>query len=212
MKFYLMRHGLTEYNKLGLIQGGLSDIKLAKEGIEQANSVKDIINSLNINHVYSGELSRQIDTARIAASDLKDVDFNVLANFNEIRFGEFEGVHCDKAFPIANERVGTNLKGFHIDDPIEIGDTFKKADTTGKAENSDEAADRFLKGIQILENYYHDDGNILIVSSGMAIGTFFCKHCNRLSEYSMKNCSIHSVEKVNDQYMAQCIFKGVNTL
>ena len=211
MKFYLMRHGLTEFNKLGLIQGGLSDIKLAPEGIIQAQSVKDIINNLDIDHVYSGELSRQIETAKIVAGDLKDVDFNVLENFNEIRFGEFESVHCDKAFSIANERLGTNLKGFYSDDPIEIGNAFKMADSTGKAENSQEVADRFLKGIQILENYYNDDSNILVVSSGMAIGSFFCMHCNRLSEYSMKNCSIHFVEKKDNEYLAQCIFKGVNS-
>ena len=212
MELYLMRHGLTEYNKLGLIQGGLSDIKLSVEGIAQANSVKDIINSLNIKHVYSGELSRQIETARIVASDLKDIDFNVLSNFNEIRFGEFEGVHCDIAFPIANERVGTNLQGFHHDDPIEIGDTFKKADKTHKAENSMDVAKRFFEGIRILEKKYNDDGNILIVSSGMAIGTFYRIFCKQLNEYSMKNCSIVRVQNIDGEYLAEVIYKGVNSL
>lgn len=211
MKFFLMRHGITEYNMHGQMQGSLSNIQLATEGIKQAQKVKEMVNGLNINHVYSGELDRQIETAKIATSDLKNVDYHTLSNFNEISFGEFEGMSWSEAFSIANQKASTNLKGFRVDNPIEIGDAFKIADTSGKAENSKEVADRFLKGIQILENYYNDDSNILIVSSGMAIGTFFYIHCCRLSEFSMNNCGIYSVEKKDNQYFGRCIFTGFDS-
>ena len=43
MKVFLIRHGSTEYNEKGLMQGDL-DIPLSNLGIKQAQKVKEQIN------------------------------------------------------------------------------------------------------------------------------------------------------------------------
>ena len=47
MKVFLIRHGSTEYNEKGLMQGDL-DIPLSNLGIKQAQKVKEQINKKNI--------------------------------------------------------------------------------------------------------------------------------------------------------------------
>ena len=64
MKLYLVRHGQTEKNKYGLVQGQ-TEADLSLKGIEDAKKLQDLISSLNIDVVISSPLRRAIDTAQI---------------------------------------------------------------------------------------------------------------------------------------------------
>ena len=65
-KIYLIRHGETEWNKIGKLQGS-SDIQLLPEGIKQAHMLADHAPFHAVDAIYSSDLSRAVTTAEILA-------------------------------------------------------------------------------------------------------------------------------------------------
>ena len=54
MKLLVVRHGRTDWNDLGKVQG-LADIKLNKEGIEQAHKTKELLKDYDIDIIISSQ-------------------------------------------------------------------------------------------------------------------------------------------------------------
>lgn len=63
---YIVRHGQTEWNKLGRNQGQ-TDISLNDEGIRQAYELKEILKEYKFDLVFSSPLKRAKETAQIIA-------------------------------------------------------------------------------------------------------------------------------------------------
>ncbi len=61
MKLYLIRHGESEANKLGV--HNTPDIKLTKDGIRQAKEVSQRLKNFKIDFIYSSPLTRARQTA-----------------------------------------------------------------------------------------------------------------------------------------------------
>nr|5ZKK_A Chain A, Phosphoglycerate mutase family protein, putative [Entamoeba histolytica HM-1:IMSS-A]5ZKK_B Chain B, Phosphoglycerate mutase family protein, putative [Entamoeba histolytica HM-1:IMSS-A]6M1X_A Chain A, Phosphoglycerate mutase family protein [Entamoeba histolytica]6M1X_B Chain B, Phosphoglycerate mutase family protein [Entamoeba histolytica]6M1X_C Chain C, Phosphoglycerate mutase family protein [Entamoeba histolytica]6M1X_D Chain D, Phosphoglycerate mutase family protein [Entamoeba hi len=85
-KLILIRHGETEWNLLGKIQG-CTDIELTPNGIQQANEVAQQIKG-NFDIIYSSPLHRALITAQKIAGD-KEV--HLIEGMKEIPFGTWEG-------------------------------------------------------------------------------------------------------------------------
>lgn len=68
MILYLVRHGQTDKNKYGLIQG-VTESDLSKKGIEDAKELQELVNSLKIDVVISSPLRRARDTAKIITNN-----------------------------------------------------------------------------------------------------------------------------------------------
>ena len=64
MEFYIVRHGRTEWNAKGLIQG-ISDIPLLEEGREMARQTARGLKTVSFDAVYASPLSRALETAEI---------------------------------------------------------------------------------------------------------------------------------------------------
>ena len=63
MKLIITRHGETEENKKGILQGHLPG-KLTELGIEQAKKVAERLKDEKIDFIYSSDLARASDTAK----------------------------------------------------------------------------------------------------------------------------------------------------
>ena len=59
----MLRHGQTEYNASGRMQGQM-DTKLSDVGIRQAEAVARYMKGVNIGYVVSSDLSRAAETTR----------------------------------------------------------------------------------------------------------------------------------------------------
>lgn len=70
MKFYVVRHGQTDWNAEGRIQGK-TDIELNETGIEQARQLKELIKDYNIDLIISSPLKRTRKTAEIINETVK---------------------------------------------------------------------------------------------------------------------------------------------
>lgn len=92
MKLYLVRHGETEWNKEGRVQGH-SDIPLNEYGRylaeETANGLKDIPFGL----AYTSPLSRAKETAEIILAG-REIPIYEELNIQEMGFGAAEGMYC----------------------------------------------------------------------------------------------------------------------
>lgn len=88
-KVFLIRHGETEWNKLGKFQG-CTDIELADEGIKQAQYVANKFAD-DFDLIYTSPLKRAMTTAEIISKN-KQTEPIVLNGIREIGFGEWEGL------------------------------------------------------------------------------------------------------------------------
>lgn len=102
-RIYLIRHGETDWNTLGKIQGGGYDIPLNDNGRLQAGKAAAELDGIPLNVIASSSLSRAKETADILHARHTDDDSHhdanggvrivrvVDAGFNEMSFGEWEG-------------------------------------------------------------------------------------------------------------------------
>ncbi len=87
-----IRHGRTEWNALGKIQGQ-TDIPLNEEGIRQARALAERLaaDGMHWDGVVSSHLSRARETARIIAEKLEIPLLEPDERLQERYFGEIEG-------------------------------------------------------------------------------------------------------------------------
>ncbi|MCK4648881.1 histidine phosphatase family protein [bacterium] len=94
-KIILVRHGQTAWTPVNRIQGWL-DIKLNEQGLRQAKRIAKELKRKKLKAIYSSELSRAYETARIIARTHKlKVKKNI--NLNELNQGKWQGLLVKEA-------------------------------------------------------------------------------------------------------------------
>jgi len=85
IRVWLVRHGETEWNAQ-LRLAGLTDLELTARGREQARRLRPLVEQRVFDGVWSSDLIRASETARLAYGDA-DLD----ERLRELDFGELEG-------------------------------------------------------------------------------------------------------------------------
>lgn len=85
---YLIRHGETDYNREGRVQG-FTESALSELGREQARRLGERLRQAGIDVAVSSPLARAVDTARIALDG--GVELETHAGLREINLGIWEG-------------------------------------------------------------------------------------------------------------------------
>lgn len=88
MEIYVLRHGITKLNKLGIPNGQI-DEPLAPEGFEQAKQATTVIPS-TVTHIYVSPLLRARQTAEVVNSD-KKLALIVHEGITEVNMGSVAG-------------------------------------------------------------------------------------------------------------------------
>jgi len=87
---YIVRHGQTDDNLKGIVQGSGIDAPINDTGIQQTKKFYDAYKNVNFDKVYITELQR---TAQSVASFIQDgIPTQVLPGLNEINWGTREGI------------------------------------------------------------------------------------------------------------------------
>lgn len=89
MKLYIIRHGQTDWNVAGKIQGR-QDIPLNETGRAQAVCLAKGMERRPVTAIYSSPQRRALETAR-AIADSQKVQVFLLPQLVEIGYGEWEG-------------------------------------------------------------------------------------------------------------------------
>ncbi|MBT32088.1 MAG: histidine phosphatase family protein [Thalassobius sp.] len=88
-KIYLIRHGETEYNKLGMVQGSGIDSNLNETGQKQARAFYEYYKGIPFDKVYTSKLRRTHQSVQ-QFIDSK-LPWQQLYGLNEISWGHKEG-------------------------------------------------------------------------------------------------------------------------
>lgn len=162
MRLYIIRHGVTAWNKAKRMQGQ-TDIPLAEEGIELALRTGEGMADVPIDMVISSPLTRAVETAecvlkgRKLVSAAQDIPIFRDERLQEISFGEWEG-ECILDSKVLPENYMEQF--FH--DPLHMpqapgGETFLQVrERTGA----------FLRELSAYRDYA--DKNVLISTHGAA--------------------------------------------
>src|SRR3982074_3318797 len=94
LKLYLARHGQPDWNLARRLQGG-SDIPLNATGRRQAADLKQRLQGVHLDAIYSSALKRSRETAEIVPGAGARV---VVPGLNERRLGAFEGRTADAEY------------------------------------------------------------------------------------------------------------------
>ncbi len=89
-KLYLIRHGETEDNKTGVLMGS-TDTPLNDHGRRQAATLRERINALEVDSIYTSPLQRAVETASLVFGDQQPIITD--SSLQEFHFGEWEGMH-----------------------------------------------------------------------------------------------------------------------
>lgn len=96
MELFLIRHGLTDWNRERVCQGQ-TDVPLNDEGRDQARKLGARLAKVNFDAAFSSDLSRAHETAQIALAD-RGLDITINPMLREMAFGEWEGQHLAELF------------------------------------------------------------------------------------------------------------------
>ena len=169
----LARHGETDWNAQRRVQGH-SDTPLNDRGREQARRLAGELAGERIDAVYSSDLLRAHETARIVAEQ-RALDVTAIRDLRERHFGTWEGLTDQEIFT----RYPEVLDGA----------------PWGDAETQDEMAERVLGALlRIAES--HPDQRILVVSHGGPLRRVLA-HCGVPRNGPIDNCHVVRVEVVD---------------
>ena len=90
MKIYLVRHGETDWNQAGLLQGQ-TDIALNAQGLEQAREAAERLKEVPFDIAFCSPLIRAKRTAETIIGDRK-ITLTADERLRELNFGPWEGV------------------------------------------------------------------------------------------------------------------------
>lgn len=153
-KIYLMRHAEVAKPEEKIFAGSI-DLMLSRNGILQAEELGRTFSKLNLKKVYSSNLSRSMNTARII-SEICSCSFEVLDGIQEIHLGQWEGRTFSEIMekhPVEFERRGKEMYTYKTPG----GESFK------------EVRERSCKALfKVVEEVFSSkaSGNVLIVSHG----------------------------------------------
>lgn len=170
-RFFLVRHGETEWNRERRIQG-VSDIPLNDTGRAQAAALGDILVGHNFDLIVSSPLSRADETARIIAERLGMPAPITVADLIERNYGEAEGssgADLDLRYP-----PGTDIPGREDREVVT------------------QRAIRVLHDMAIR----HPHADIVAVAHGAVIRSVVDYAAPGLHKEPITNCSVHSFSLV----------------
>lgn len=174
-KIFLIRHGLTEYNKSLRLQGS-SDIPLNEAGILQAKTAARFLKDEKFEAIFSSPLSRANATAEII-NEHHDLKVQTMDELKEQYFGPFEGEH------IENIRL-----------------KYPEGDLPG-VESFESLSERTSKVIRHIENN-HMGQNVLISAHSRTIKSILSLYTDEIHMVFTKldNCSLSILESENSQW------------
>ena len=168
MKFFLVRHGETDWNKQGRFQGQ-SDTELNQNGLAQARATARIAQDWNLSAIYSSPLSRTMQVAEEISRQL-GLPITAEEGLKELALGELEGIEGEEM------RAGWP----------EVYNTWRDNPATlvmPGGESLAELQERSWEVILKLEQSHADGDNLALISHNFAIRAI----CGRLLGMPLSN-------------------------
>lgn len=120
-ELYIIRHGETEYNRRGIIQGSGVDSELNETGLRQAEMFFQAYHHLPFDRVYTSALRRTIQSVQPFIS--QGIPHTILPELNEINWGVFEGKVSTPEDQRHYDRIIRDWRSGLLDQAVQGGET-----------------------------------------------------------------------------------------
>lgn len=183
MKLFLIRHGQTDWNVKGKIQGS-RDTELNDTGIKQAEELSNMIlkNNYKFSKIYSSPQKRALKTAEIL-SRVTNVEQVAIEGLKEINFGEWEGMSWKEV----KEKYPMEYEKWYIN---------RRYTKPPKGESYQEMLERVLAVLHRIINENRDD--VAIVTHSAVIMSIQCYLTNtpfhKMLNFKTDNTSITEID------------------
>ena len=166
---YIVRHGETEWNKIGRYQG-ITNVPLNENGIAQAKACGNALKDIHFDRILSSDLSRALVTAETIRGN-RQLEIKTDERLREINFGDWEKL----LYTEIEERW-----------PGLIDQMYRRPDIVKvpNGESFQEVQDRAWSAVSDFLNENNEDETILITCHGGTIRTILCK----LLDISISHC------------------------
>ncbi|KRL36959.1 phosphoglycerate mutase [Liquorilactobacillus uvarum DSM 19971] len=150
---YIVRHGQSEANKAGILQGSKIDTPLTGKGRNQAEAVQQRLKELDFSKVYASPLLRAAQTAHIIAGETTTTYDRRLKEYD---YGEWDGLLVKDVHKKYARFFNSQHNLLPDSDKVSHGETFEEVT---------QRLEEFFSELVIK----HADEKILIVSHGFTI-------------------------------------------
>lgn len=156
---YIVRHGQTDLNKQGIVQGRGRDTDLNDEGRRQANQFYEAYKSVVFDKIYISELKRTQQSIQ-QFIDL-GIPYQKLAGLDELAWGIYEGQPATTENKAAFLDLMRNWLDGNLDTKFEGG------------ESPNEVKERQLQALEIIMAH-PEEKNVLVCMHGRALRLLMC--------------------------------------
>ncbi|QSE96839.1 histidine phosphatase family protein [Fulvivirga lutea] len=198
-KIYLVRHGQTDFNLKGIVQGSGVDSSLNDKGRLQADQFYRAYKHINFDKIYTSSLKRSVESVQNFIDD--GIPYEQLSGLNEINWGTREGT---KVTPEEDAYYHSVIKAWQEGDvtlPIEGG------------ECPEDVFKRQTEALQIIES--DNSETILVCMHGRAMRILLCQmlnyplHC--MDTFGHSNLCLYVLNYSGSLYSVE-VFNNTNHL
>jgi broad specificity phosphatase PhoE len=186
---YLIRHGETDLNKRGVVQGRGMDTDLNDYGRKQAEAFYNKYKHVPFDKIYTSTLKRTHQTVKRFIDD--GISWTQYSGLDELAWGIYEGKDSTEGMRIAFAQM---MEGW------------TKGDLHLKFENGESPLEVKERQLEVLEKLIaeNDAKNILICMHGRAMRLFLCLLTNRpitdMDEFPHQNTTLYKLYFDGDKF------------
>ena len=188
---YIVRHGETDFNKRGIVQGSGIDAPLNDKGRRQAQAFFENYNDVVFEKIYTSKLIRTQQSVQAFID--KPTPHQKLEGLNEINWGEKEG-----------QVVTTEDNKYYW----QILKEWQKGNTSLKiagGESPEDVQSRQKDALKTILN--GDESDILICMHGRALRVFMCLMLNKplkdMDDFAHSNLCLYKLLYNEDEFLLQ---------
>ncbi|WP_407427107.1 histidine phosphatase family protein [Arcticibacter sp.] len=180
---YIIRHGQTDLNFRGVVQGKGMDTDLNDLGRRQAEAFYQYYKNIPFDHIYTSTLRRTHQTVS------RFIDMNIpwtqLSGLDEIGWGVYEGVESSESVKLAF----SNMLGDWVSGKL-----------TQKFENGESPEDVKIRQLEAFEHILENElaKNILVCMHGRAMRILLCvlldKPLSDMEQFPHSNTTLYKLE------------------
>ena len=188
-KIFIIRHGQTELNRLGIVQGSGVDSSLNESGRMQAEAFYQAYRDIPFGHVFTSALKRSQESVESFLNP--GIRHTILPGLNEISWGEKEGKRM-------TSEEDAYYKGILSD--WRQGKTFLRIEG---GESPEEVVERLKPAVEVIRQV--EEENILVCMHGRALRILLCyllqEPLRNMDDFDHSNLCLYLLQQKEEGFL-----------
>ena len=188
-ELYIIRHGETELNRLGIVQGRGVNTDLNDKGREQALAFFNRYQHIPFDHIYTSKLKRTHQTAQGFIN--LGLPWDQLEGLDELAWGDWEGKPNTEEARHAFKEIVEQWQGGNYEAKFEGG------------ESPNDVLLRLTKAVNIIKSNKNEKC-VLICMHGRAMRLLLCylldKPMSEMGDFPHQNTTLYRLSYENNKF------------